>query len=246
MGVLTLLLVTASLSLAHDDACSPFSTLSGKPGPSLPSYTPKAQIRKPAPNFSATAWSNGKFTKSTLSDYIGKYVVLFFYPLDFTFVCPTEILSFNDYADEFEKNDAVLLGISVDSHYVHREYTLKSREHGGLGPIKIPLLSDLDKSIGKDYGVYLDFSDDAGVNLRGTFIIDRSGILRHSSINDLPVGRNIPEILRLVQAFQYTDRHGEVCPSAWSPGSATLVPDHESDRLQEYWRTQLSRPKAKD
>ena len=243
MVVLSVLLVTGCLALFHEDACSPSSNIPLIPSPSLPSYVPKAQIRKPAPGFSAMAWQSGNFTKVSLSEFIGKYVVLFFYPLDFTFVCPTEILSFNDFADEFAKFDTVLLGISVDSHYVHREYTLKSREHGGLGPIKIPLLSDLDKSIGKDYGVYLDFSDDAGVDLRGTFIIDRSGILRHSSINDLPVGRNIPEILRLVQAFQYTDRHGEVCPSAWSPGSATLVPDHESDRLQEYWRTQMARPK---
>ena len=205
-------------------------------------YTPQVAIRKPAPGFTATAWEKGKFRQITLEEYRGKYVVLFFYPLDFTFVCPTEIISFSDYAEEFLQNDCVVLGCSVDSPFVHREYTLKSRDAGGLGNMKIPLISDLTKEIGKKYGVYLDHSADNGVNLRGTFIIDVKGILRHISINDLPVGRNIPEYLRLVQAFQYTDMYGEVCPESWHPGDKTMPTDHDSEKLQEFWRENATKP----
>jgi alkyl hydroperoxide reductase subunit AhpC len=200
------------------------------------SYTPKAVIRKPAPGFTAVAWDQGRFKNISLSDYKGKYVVLFFWPLDFTFVCPTEIINFSELADEFRANNCEVLGCSIDSHFVHREWTLKSREAGGLGPMKIPLLADLNKQIGKDYGVYLDHSGDEGVHLRGTFVIDSNGVLRHYSVNDLPVGRNARETLRIVQAFQYTDTYGEVCPESWMPGGETMVTDHESSKTQEYFR----------
>mmetsp|Transcript_36873 Transcript_36873/g.27269 ORF Transcript_36873/g.27269 Transcript_36873/m.27269 type:complete len:136 (+) Transcript_36873:212-619(+) len=133
-----------------------------------------------------------------LSDYKGKYVVLFFYPLDFTFVCPTEIVTFNQKNKDFEQNGAQLIACSVDSQFSHMEWTKKPRDQGGLGPMDIPLLSDLTKQISKDYGV---ITVDDAISLRGTFIIDGKGILRHSSINDGPVGRNIDETLRLVQAF---------------------------------------------
>ena len=133
-----------------------------------------------------------------MSDYSGKYVVLFFYPLDFTFVCPTEICAFNDAAAAFKKLNAELIACSVDSHYTHAEYTKKSRSEGGLGPMNIPMLADLTKNISKDYGV---LTPDGAISFRGTFIIDKKGILKHSSVNDLPVGRNPDETLRLVSAF---------------------------------------------
>jgi alkyl hydroperoxide reductase subunit AhpC len=208
----------------------------------MATYTSKAWIRRPAPAFTATAWDGNRIKEISLEQYKGKYVVLFFYPLDFTFVCPTEICNFNDLAPEFRAIECELIACSVDSIFSHREYTLKPRDNGGLGKMQIPILSDINKQIGKDYGVYLDHSGDEGVNLRGTFIIDREGILRHISINDLPVGRNSKEILRLVQAFQYTDVYGEVCPESWQPGSATMVPDHDSEKLQGYWQSEHSKP----
>jgi len=166
---------------------------------------------------------------------LGKYVVLFFWPLDFTFVCPTEICQFSDKAADFEANNCQLIGCSIDSQFTHREYTMKPREQGGLGPMNLPMISDLTKSIARDYGCLLDHSDDQGVALRATFIIDKEGVLRQFSMNDLPVGRNVDEVLRMVKAFQYTDEHGEVCPSGWEPGKATMVPDHGSDRLAAFW-----------
>ena len=204
----------------------------------MSNYTSTARIRKLAPAFQATAWDGNRIRNITLEEYRGKYVVLFFYPLDFSFVCPTEICNFNDLAPTFRENECEVIGCSIDSVFSHREYTLKTRENGGLGKMQIPLISDINKQIGKDYGVYLDYSVKEGVHLRGTFIIDREGILRHISINDLPVGRNSKEILRLVQAFQYTDLYGEVCPESWQPGHATMVPDHESEKLQEFWKTE--------
>lgn len=201
------------------------------------SYIPKAVVRRPAPTFSAIAWDTNRFRKVTLEEFKGKYVVLFFYPLDFTFVCPTEIVQFNDMAPEFAEHECQLLACSIDSQFVHREWTLKPRDNGGLGKMQIPLIADLEKKIGKDYGVYVDdSSEDAGVHLRATFIIDREGILRHASINDLPVGRNTKEILRLVQAFQYTDVYGEVCPENWTPGAFSIIPDPEAEKNEEYWK----------
>ena len=112
---------------------------------------------------------------------------------------------------------------------------MKPREKGGLGPMNLPMVSDIQKTIARDYGCLLDHSDDAGVALRATYIIDREGILRQFSVNDLPVGRSVDEVLRLVKAFQYTDEHGEVCPSGWTPGEATMVADHGSDKLSAFW-----------
>jgi len=187
----------------------------------------KALISKPAPDFEATAVIHGAFKTLKLSDYKGKYVVFFFYPLDFTFVCPTEILAFNDRVDEFRKINAEVIAISVDSHYTHLAWINTSRKEGGLGPLKIPLVSDLTHSISKDYGVYLE---EMGHTLRGLFIIDDKGILRQITMNDLPVGRSVDETLRLVQAFQYTDIHGEVCPAGWKPGQDTIIPDPEEKK----------------
>merc|ERR1719186_23652 len=158
---------------------------------------------------SGTAVLNGEFKELTLDDFKGKYLVFFFYPLDFTFVCPTEILAFNDRVEEFRKIGVEVVGCSVDSHFTHLAWMNTPRTEGGLGKLNIPLLSDITKQISKDYGVYLE---DNGISLRGLFIIDDKGILRQITMNDLPVGRSVDETLRLVQAFQYTDKHGEVCP----------------------------------
>lgn len=179
-------------------------------------------ISKPAPQWEATAVVDGQFKDLKLSDYKGKYLVFFFYPLDFTFVCPTEILAFNDRVAEFRDINAEVVACSVDSHFTHLAWTKTPRTEGGLGNLNIPLVSDITKQISQDYGVYLE---DQGISLRGLFIIDDKGILRQMTLNDLPVGRSVDETLRLVQAFQFTDQHGEVCPAGWTPGSATIIPD---------------------
>lgn len=144
--------------------------------------------------------------------------------MDFTFVCPTEIIQFSDRVEEFRKINTEVIAASVDSQFTHLSWIKTPRKDGGLGAINIPLLSDLTHKISKDYGVYLD---DLGHTLRGLFIIDAKGTLRQITMNDLPVGRNVDETLRLVQAFQYTDTHGEVCPAGWKKGAATIIPDPE-------------------
>uniref|UniRef100_A0AAY4BZN7 thioredoxin-dependent peroxiredoxin n=1 Tax=Denticeps clupeoides TaxID=299321 RepID=A0AAY4BZN7_9TELE len=166
----------------------------------------KAKISKPAPHWEGTAVINGEFKELKLSDFKGKYLVFFFYPLDFTFVCPTEIIAFSDRVHEFQAINAEVVACSVDSQFTHLAWINTPRKQGGLGPMKIPLLSDLTHQIAKDYGVYLE---DQGHTLRGLFIIDNKGVLRQITMNDLPVGRSVDETLRLVQAFQYTDKHGE-------------------------------------
>jgi alkyl hydroperoxide reductase subunit AhpC len=201
-------------------------------------YAPKAFVGYPAPAFEAMAYGeDGRFKKLTLEAYRGKYLVLFFYPLDFTFVCPTEIVQFSDLAPEFRANDCEVIGASIDSLFSHREYSLKSREDGGLGQLNIPLLADITKQVSKDYGAYIDHGNDAGVALRATYIINRTGVIRHISANDLPVGRSVQEVLRLVKAFQYTDVYGEVCPESWTPGEATMVTEHGNEKTEQYWKT---------
>jgi alkyl hydroperoxide reductase subunit AhpC len=190
-------------------------------------------IRKPAPVFVAPAWHNGDFVDIDIRSFHGKYVVLFFYPLDFTFVCPTEIIAFNNKAKEFKDTNCELLAVSVDSKFSHMEYTLKSRKEGGLGPMDIPLISDLNKEISRAYGCLCEDGGEIGVSYRATYIIDRNGIVRHSSINDLPVGRNPDEYLRLVKAFQYVDTHGEVCPANWQPGQKTMIPDPKKNNYKD-------------
>ena len=197
-----------------------------------------ARVSLPAPAFSGMAWSVNQFKKISLADYAGKYVVLFFYPLDFTFVCPTEICAFNDAHNHFKDANCELIACSVDSHFSHMEYTMKPREKGGLGEMDIPLLSDLGKNISRDYGV---LTPDGAISFRGTFIIDKSGILRHSSVNDLPIGRSPEETLRLVQAIAHVDEHGEVCPANWKPGSAAMDPSHDSEKTQAFWKDELAK-----
>lgn len=182
----------------------------------------KAQISKPAPPFNGTAVVGGEFRRISLEDYKGKYLVLFFYPLDFTFVCPTEIIAFNDHLARFRDINTEVLACSVDSEYTHLAWINTPRADGGLGLVEIPILSDLSRQISKDYGVLLE---NEGYSLRGLFIIDGRGVLRQITMNDLPVGRSVEETLRLVQAFQFTDKHGEVCPAGWTPGGDTIVPN---------------------
>ena len=196
---------------------------------------PRAIIGEPAPYFEATTYFKNAFKDIKLSDYKGKYVCLFFYPLDFTFVCPTEILAFADAGADFEKNNCVLLGASTDSQFSHYQYCQTPRNKGGLGDIDIPLIADFSKTITRIYGALITRGGDAGVALRATFIIDDKGILRHASYNDLPVGRNVEEVLRLVQAFQYSDKHGEVCPSKWKPGGKTMKADIHAPETKTYW-----------
>lgn len=191
----------------------------------------KAFIQKPAPYFEGEAvMDNGEFKTVKLSDYKGKYLCFFFYPLDFTFVCPTEIIAFSDRVEEFKKLNCEVLACSVDSHFSHLAWTEQPRNKGGLGKMKIPILSDLSKQISRDYGVLLDEK----VALRGLFLIDDKGILRQITVNDLPVGRDVDETLRLLQAFQFTDKHGEVCPAGWKPGNDTI----DTNNAQEYFSKQ--------
>nr|XP_005281599.1 peroxiredoxin-4 isoform X2 [Chrysemys picta bellii] len=192
----------------------------------------QAKISKPAPYWEGTAVINGEFKELKLTDYQGKYLVFFFYPLDFTFVCPTEIIAFSDRIEEFRAINTEVVACSVDSQFTHLAWINTPRKQGGLGPMKIPLLSDLTHQISKDYGVYLE---DQGHTLRGLFIIDDKRVLRQITMNDLPVGRSVDETLRLVQAFQYTDKHGEVCPAGWKPGSETIKPE---DAMRSWWPRQ--------
>jgi len=187
-----------------------------------------AKIGAQAPEFSTTAVVNGDFQENfSMSQFKGKYVVLFFYPLDFTFVCPTEICAFSDRADEFEELGCQVLACSTDSHFSHLAWTQQNRKNGGIGQMNIPLLADTNHAIGNAYGVMVP---DAGITYRGLFIIDAEHNVRQITINDLPVGRSVDEILRLVKAFQFTDKHGEVCPAGWQPGKDTIKPSVDASK----------------
>ena len=185
-------------------------------------------VTKPAPDFKATAvMPDGAFGEVSLSNYRGKkYVVLFFYPLDFTFVCPTEIVAFSEHVGDFEELNVQLIGCSVDSHFTHLAWRNTPRNQGGLGEIRYPLVSDLKKQISADYGVLTD----GGVALRGLFLIDKGGIVRHELVNDLPLGRNVAEVLRMVQALQFFEQSGEVCPANWERGKAGMKADPVGSR----------------
>ncbi len=179
------------------------------------------QVTSLAPQFEAEAVIGSEIQKLKLSDYKGKWVVLFFYPLDFTFVCPTEIIEYDAKLEEFKKIGAEVIGVSVDSAFTHLAWKNTPRKEGGIGNIKYPLVADITKQISRDYGVLTE----GGVALRGTFIIDPQGVIRQATINDLPVGRNIDEAIRLVKAFQFVEKHGEVCPANWDEGKKTMKAD---------------------
>nr|ALL97223.1 2-Cys peroxiredoxin [Pyropia endiviifolia] len=175
-----------------------------------------------APDFSATAVYDQEFKKLKLSDFKNKYIILFFYPLDFTFVCPTEITAFSDKYDAFSELNTEVLGVSVDSEYSHLAWLQTDRESGGLGDLAYPLVSDLKKEISVAYNVL----NSDGVALRGLFIIDPKGIIQYSTINNLEFGRSVEETLRVLQAIQYVQSHpDEVCPANWKPGDRTMNPD---------------------
>ena len=187
-------------------------------------------VSKPAPDCGAQAvMPDGSFEQLELSSYKGKYVVLFFYPLDFTFVCPTEIIAFSEKNAEFEKRNTQVLGVSIDSHFSHLAWRNTDRKVGGLGEIKYPLVADLNKQISKDYDVLADM----GIVFRGLFLIDREGVVQHQLINNLPLGRNVDEALRMVDALQYHEKNGEVCPANWSAGADGMKPDPKGS--QEYF-----------
>jgi len=183
-----------------------------------------ALVTKEAPDFTAQAvMPNNRFEELKLSSYRGKYVILFFYPLDFTFVCPSEIIAFNKKLVDFKEKGCEVIGVSVDSHFTHLAWKNTPVKEGGIGNIQYPLVSDLDKSISSSFGVLFNNS----IALRGLFLIDREGIVRHAVINDLSLGRNIDEALRMLDALQFTEEHGEVCPANWEPGEDAMKPTTE-------------------
>lgn len=178
-------------------------------------------VQKAAPDFKGKAVVGHEFRDLSLSQYKGKWVILFFYPLDFTFVCPTEIIDFSEKTEEFKKLNAEVIGCSVDSEYTHLAWINTPRKEGGLGAINYPLLADLNKKIASDYGVLTD----GGVALRGLFIINPKGQIAYEVVHDLGVGRNPDETLRVLAAFQQVEKTGEVCPSSWKPGAKTMKAD---------------------
>ena len=187
------------------------------------------RVGQAAPDFTATAVVDQEFKTIRLSDYRGKYVVLFFYPLDFTFVCPTEITAFSDRYGEFTKINTEVLGASVDSEFSHLAWTQSDRKEGGIGNIAYPLVADLKKEISTAYNV---LDPEAGVSLRGLFIIDKEGIIQHSTINNLSFGRSVDETLRTLKALQYVQSHpDEVCPVGWQEGDKTMVPDPTKSKV---------------
>lgn len=177
-------------------------------------------VTSKAPDFKAkTIMPDNTIAEMSLDDLRGgKYAILFFYPLDFTFVCPSEILAFDKKLDEFKKRNCQVIGCSVDSHYTHLAWKNTPVEKGGIGNIQYPLVSDLSKQIAEDYKVL--FGNE--VALRGLFLIDKDGITRHAVINDLPLGRNIDEAIRILDALQFHEKNGEVCPANWRDGEAGM------------------------
>ena len=190
-------------------------------------------IGKKAPDFNAGAVINGTTIVDNfkLSDFDGKYRVLFFYPLDFTFVCPTELHAFQDKLSLFQERETELIGVSVDSKFTHFAWLNTPKEKGGIQGVSYPLVADLTKSIAADYDV---LKEDEGVAYRGLFIIDKEGTVRHQLVNDLPLGRNVDEALRLIDALQFHEEHGEVCPANWTKGDRAM--NANSEGVQSYFQ----------
>ncbi|MFI0435676.1 MAG: peroxiredoxin [Parachlamydiaceae bacterium] len=188
-------------------------------------------VGKSAPDFKAKAVVGGKIVDHfCLQDYRGKNIVFFFYPLDFTFVCPTELHAFQDALEEFEKRNTQVIGCSIDSCYSHLAWLNTPRSKGGIEGINYPLVSDLNKTISSDYDVLMT---EEGIAYRGLFLIDKEGIVRHQIVNDLPLGRSVDEVLRIVDALAYFEKNGEVCPANWQEGKKTFKPSHEE--LEKYF-----------
>ena len=179
-------------------------------------------VGKSAPDFTATAvYGNNDIQPLTLSSLRGQYVVLFFYPLDFTFVCPSELIAFDHRLDEFAKRGVQVIGCSIDSEFTHLAWKSTPVEKGGIGQVQYPLVADVKHAICQAYDV--ETAD--GVAYRGSFLIDKDGVVRHQVVNDLPLGRDIDEMLRVVDALQFTEVHGEVCPAGWRKGKAGMKAD---------------------
>lgn len=186
------------------------------------------QVGKKAPFFKAEAVYDETFLSINLEDYFKeKYVILLFYPLDFTFVCPTELIAFSDRYKEFQDLSTEILGISIDSKYAHLAWLQTSREEGGLESLNYPLISDLKRELTLSYNIL----NEEGTALRGLFIINKEGILQHATINNLPIGRSVDETLRVLKAIQYNDENpDEVCPANWQPGDETIIEDWEESK----------------
>ncbi len=181
-------------------------------------------VTREAPDFKAQAvMPNNTFQEVSLSERRGKYVLLFFYPLDFTFVCPSEILAFNKALPQFAEKNCDVIGVSVDSQFTHFAWKNTPVNQGGIGSIQFPLVADLDKKISENYGVLLS----EGISLRGLFLIDKEGIVRHALVNDLPLGRNVDEAVRMLDALQFSEEFGDVCPANWKPGEDAMKPTTE-------------------
>jgi len=183
-------------------------------------------VGQKAPDFELDAVQEGQFKTVKLSDYQGKWLVLFFYPLDFTFVCPTEILAFSDRLDEFHALGADVVGASIDSKFTHLAWTEKPREEGGIAGLRYPLIADMQKTLAQDFGVL----SEGGVALRGLFVIDPAGVVQHATINNLGIGSSVDETLRVLQAAKYVEEHGEVCPANWKPGEDAMTPDWQGSK----------------
>ncbi len=188
-------------------------------------FIPVPLVSTEAPDFTATAVMPDNTFKNdfSLSDYRGKYVVLFFYPLDFTFVCPSEIIAFDKQLEAFKSRGVEVIGVSTDSHFSHLAWKNTEVNNGGIGNIQYPLVADFQKTISQDYGLLLE----GGMALRGTFIIDKDGIVQSAVVNNLGLGRNIDEALRTVDALQHLEEHGEVCPANWTKGDDAMTPSAE-------------------
>ncbi|MCH9614468.1 MAG: Alkyl hydroperoxide reductase C [Chlamydiia bacterium] len=188
-------------------------------------------VGKKAPGFKTAAIKDLQIVEDfTLEDFHGQYVVFFFYPLDFTFVCPTELHAFQEKLSEFKKRNCQVIGCSVDSQYSHFAWLNTPKNQGGIEGVEYPLVSDLNKTIGRDYGVLIE---DAGVTFRGLFLIDKQGTVRHEVVNDLPLGRSVDEALRMLDALIFFEENGEVCPANWHEGDKAMKPDQ--DGLKSYF-----------
>lgn len=197
-----------------------------------PTTLPHTLVGRKAPEFKADALIGEDFKTISLTDFKGKWVCLFFYPLDFTFVCPTEITAFDTAYKSFKETGCELVGCSVDSKFSHLAWAKTPRKEGGIGKLQYPLLADMTKKIGKDYGVL----NEGGVTYRGLFLINPEGTVQYQLVHDLGVGRNPEEVLRVLKAFQEVAKTGEVCPAGWTPGAKTMKPDPQKSK--EYFSTQ--------
>ena len=188
-------------------------------------------VGKPAPDFTAPAvLPSGEIVEDfKLSDQEGKYTVLFFWPLDFTFVCPTEILAHNRRMEAFKHRGVNVVGVSIDSQFTHFAWRTMPVKEGGIGPVQFPMVADVKHDITRAFGIE---HPDAGVALRASFLIDREGMVQHQVVNNLPLGRNVDEMLRMVDALQFTEKHGEVCPAGWNKGDEGMRPT--TDGISEY------------